>query len=222
MTVFVKQYGYYRTGTNYLRVLLNRNCDCFVCINHLGWKHGEPLDWNEWLAHPDKFVHEDLPAAVRDGLVRTVVMAKDPYAWLNSFLKYWRRSRYIKPRPKGGVFPEDAVIKKVDRLNQLYEIWNDFISNNYGMVLPYEWLLRDFNGNFRQLTTKLGIPLVNDPPRNVGKRVTSGRRLGKNRFSPSFFLERQYLDQLPKRDQDIVTDRINWSLFRTWGYEAIS
>ena len=49
MTVFLKQYGERRTGTNYLRALLLANCPGTVPLMHvLGDKHSPPVALDEY------------------------------------------------------------------------------------------------------------------------------------------------------------------------------
>jgi len=215
MTVFVKQYGYYRTGTNYLRALLDKNCDCYVCINHLGCKHSAPLKWSRWLDRPDKEVHPDLPEAVYTNIVRTAVIVKDPYAWLDSFLLYWRRRK----RPPKGDMSASQVVAKVREFNRLYKIWDQFVQDNYGLVIRYECLLEDFEDVFRNMAVRLNIPLVHDPPVNIEQRVDPHPHLRRRPFDPSYFTERQYLDALSPTHKSIVSENIDWHLFRKWNYD---
>ena len=53
---FVKQHGMQRTGTNYVRALIEDNWDTKVLVNVLGWKHGVSWwSWEEWIrAHRAK------------------------------------------------------------------------------------------------------------------------------------------------------------------------
>lgn len=111
---YFKQYGCKRTGTNYLRALLERNfSDVIVLMHTLGGKHEHPVDLETFLsyandpigfvvaatkAHPAEttlpFSTEQmefmkthavgLSKAVSDKQIHYLVSIKNPYAWINS------------------------------------------------------------------------------------------------------------------------------------------
>jgi len=58
-TTYLKLHGIARSGTNWLRAVLDANLmpEVRVLVNVLGWKHGYPWDWREWL---DAFAERDL------------------------------------------------------------------------------------------------------------------------------------------------------------------
>lgn len=225
MTIFVKQYGYLRTGTNYLRALLDKNCDCFVCINHLGSKHKQPMSWEEWLGNPDKEVHPDLPGAVRESKVRVAVIVKDPYGWLDSFLLYWRRRRNwpsgMRPRPKHRGLPEHEIINRIGRFNRLYPIWDEFAKQHMGAIVRYEDLLSNFDETFTSLAHTLDVPLVQDPLKNITGRVDPHPNMRRAPFRAGYFLNREYLDVMSDRNKQLITDLIDWDFFGRWNYGPV-
>jgi hypothetical protein len=67
----IKQYGLHRSGTNFLRIILQENFHVSVLTNVGGWKHG-------FYELPQKLGRE----------LDCAVCVKDPYAWVHSFYNY--------------------------------------------------------------------------------------------------------------------------------------
>jgi hypothetical protein len=106
--IFFQQYGTRRTGTNYIKDLLEINFANILVLPRLTWKHGTPATNQEYLnavfpMYPDMdvirlryFLHEcQSEGAVFEALANAVIfeeikhliMIKDPYAWIDSM---WR------------------------------------------------------------------------------------------------------------------------------------
>lgn len=213
-TKFVKQYGYYRCGTNFTQVLLERNFDCKVMINQLGCKHDPPKNWRRWLKNSDKPVPEGLAEAVANNEVPVIVTVKDPYGWADSFMLYWRKRK----RHHNEVTP--AFMKqRVAKFNKGYRQWSQM--NKLRIVVKYEDLLSDYEGTVRRIGERLKLTLLHDPPQRVEKRVDPHPHLRGRPLDPSYFLERRYLKNLPAKYKQIVTRNVDWKLFRRWGYKPL-
>ena len=215
MMTFVKQYGYYRAGTNFTRAVLEANFDCHVLVNQLGCKHDPPASWKKWLANPDKPIPAGLPRAVENKEVRTVVTVKDPYGWLDSFLVYWQS----KLRNRTNV--STAFLQgRVKRYSQCTAAWTERLSNAY--VVPYEWLLQDLDQTVRAMGHAPALQPRETTPVVIHERVDPNPHLRGRPFDPRYFLEREYLLNLTSNQKQVVTQDIDWNLFKRWGYEALS
>lgn len=203
--VFVKQYGYYRSGTNWTRAVIEKNFRCKVLVHQLGCKHDASVDWANWLKHPDKPIPSGLPEAVHANRVRVVVTIKDPYAWLDSFLLYQRGA-------KGGRSAK-RVAQEVKIFNQRYCLWAC-----HGQIVQYERLLSDYSGTLKMLGEALQLTSVDGGPHSIEARVDPHPDLRNAPFDPVYFLEKRYLQNLSKQHRDIVTATIDWSLFGQYGY----
>lgn len=99
--IWIKLWGLKRTGTNYVRFLLEKNFDCRVLSDVLGWKHGLPQrqpysDWHAWYPEwrperPPPQAETALQAS-REGRVRHLLLVRDPWAWIQSMARYRERS----------------------------------------------------------------------------------------------------------------------------------
>jgi len=134
---YIKQWGLKRTGTNYLRYLIEANFkDVRVLVDVLGWKHGLPVrypshNWKEWFPEwkPDfmPLTREEW-AAVKEADIQHVMLVKHPLAWIDSMSKYMNVD----------------VIKFTDpQLNQLALQWNTTVHSyfDFGMSVP-RWIYR--------------------------------------------------------------------------------
>ena len=69
----IKQFGLQRTGTNYLRILLESNYNVQILTNIGGWKHG----------------FYNVPQIMKKEL-DCIVMCKNPFSWLVSLHSFLR------------------------------------------------------------------------------------------------------------------------------------
>ena len=99
--IYIKQYGLKRSGTNYLRYLIEENFQGVkVLVDILGWKHGFPTqvasaNWKDWYPEwkPDKDpstpeMLQALKQAIQDRDYWHLLTVKNPFAWIASMAKY--------------------------------------------------------------------------------------------------------------------------------------
>ncbi len=215
--IFVKQYGYYRTGTNFLWQMLEKNFLCSILVNQLGCKHDAPKDWKKWLDKPDKPIPEGLPKAVQDNTVRLIVIVKDPYAWLHSFIFYWRMRK--PDRIDKVTLP--FLIQRTQFYNRNYRAWRDLIANHQGILIRYEDILLDYETEFQKVSDVLKLPLRGNRITIIEERVDSHPHLQKKPFDPEYYVKKKYLQHLKTDHLDLITNTIDWALFREWKYEPI-
>lgn len=95
--MILKQHGLQRSGTNYLRYLLEENYCSQVFINKGGWKHG-------YYVAPITLGYE----------ISCVLSVKNPYAWFISMYEYINGKSHKITNPKdriGELAPSDANAK---------------------------------------------------------------------------------------------------------------
>jgi methyltransferase family protein len=169
MPVLLKQYGERRTGTNYLRYLVQTNCDDAVVLMHvLGDKHSAPQPFDQiWratrgCANPDlEFVSRTTFAVERfhDDLEReradvAQIAGRVAAAFACGTIGYlvsikdpyaWVSSiaRHSQWRPSGRVQDGQRVAAACRRFNQLYAAWLSWARERPSSVVRYEDLLRE-------------------------------------------------------------------------------
>ena len=89
---YLKLYGLQRSGTNYLKWILEQNFNVFVLQNFRGWKHGEVLflskdeDYNRDLSVST--LNPEQKSEIKNQDVPRIAIKKDIHAWLVSYYKY--------------------------------------------------------------------------------------------------------------------------------------
>ena len=187
----LKEYGCQRSGTNFLRVILQENYEVRLLTNIGGWKHG----------------FYELPSRLHRE-VDCVICVKDPYAWLisqynfrhprkeTSFATYLRTPLTVGRPPRGQVSSSSPVKLWVT----MYKHWLSFdLLHRRKFLLRYEQVLADPEGSIREVVSALGLR------RHHPLRYRIARRLGLAGSSPEFFLPTVHLMGVPNkyRDKDI-------------------
>jgi len=89
---YLKLYGLQRSGTNYLKWIVEQNFECFVLQNWLGWKHGKVLYLKD-----DESYYRDLcrceltteqKAEIKFVNTPRIAIKKNVHSWLVSMHRY--------------------------------------------------------------------------------------------------------------------------------------
>lgn len=162
----IQLYGLFRTGTNYVSEILERNF--FVKIHKEGneyglnnkgfctnWKHGP------YVGH---LLHEEFPM---------VIVSKNPYSWLVSCYKYWQKyplgpeiesfsfEQFVKASP--CCLEGSATVPFMFRAKNLMQYyWNAYyhwtsVRSTKFFIVQYEAVLEDCEGTFNKLANFLEL-----------------------------------------------------------------
>jgi hypothetical protein len=185
MRIF-KQWGMQRTGTNFNKDFLERNCNCLVHTNVFGWKHGPRPDPAKWLKDsPEsrwrKYGYSRKALEGHIPCLEDIVVIKNPWAWVDSFSRY------------KGISVRETAGRPLDMYIKAYRDWL-----KHGTLFVYEQALEDPEAALASLDIEAGEA---DMPE---KRIWKGSKkkgvyyLGQ-KFDPSPYLDRAYLDKVPVR-----------------------
>jgi len=227
MTLYIKQYGYFRTGTNFLRDSLERNFECKVLVNVFGHKHAVPCNWRQWLstqgpAKLEKLRKEsgetprikDLEANFNN--IHVVTIIKDPYGWLDSFTLYRKRLLDLNGRKWFLSYLREEILQ----YNYVYRAWCT-VPNHLGLsrfLVRYEDMLRDYGACLHHLGKWLQTTPKHKKFQRVRKRVDPHAKLRGQPFDPDYFLSRKYMENLPPEYKELVTKYADWGFFSHYGY----
>ena len=251
MSTFLKQYGERRTGTNYLRYLLQANyADTVVLMHILGDKHSPPQPFDDlWQATRDTpepdvaFVERATRAVSRNsgdreradvrriaaevaeawqrGAIGTLISIKDPYAWVLSM------ARYEQWRPLGPLQDEERLVTACRTFNEKYAAWLQWARTNPSSIIRYEDLLA------RPEQTAVGIAVRFSLRRTSPAFVNTTARMARQiidadaietlrePFDPRWYINRAYLRSVPGVMREIVTKTIAWNQLGPLGYEPL-
>lgn len=215
---FIKIYGLPRSGTNFVQALLEENlANTKVLTNVLGNKHD--------FADPDSYVSEnfdgvcflgdwafkdvrpeDVFKSYKSGRILYVFCIKSPLAWILSYYKL----RKLKNPSAFESFSVKAAREFMNFWFQRISQWGAFVEKmgpGKSFVFDYEKVLMEQDSVFERVVKMAGLSrragAVSYLPFEM-KRGIEGVHAGSNlmsegkRFDRSFYLERKYLNQLPK------------------------
>ncbi len=222
---YFKQYGAQRTGTNYLKRLMEKNFEHVTVFGSvLGWKHGmyetgngykhECSSHQEWVErktrddgrvysvdnHPLKHSKDELMSACEN--LHYLISVKDPYAYVVSY-KRFRANKQPWDQTK-VVSWMSTYIKQYAQWRQLYDQ-----SPDKCIVVQYEQLLCNRDVVLSTIQAKFDLQkkhkqFVNEE-RVVKASTDHGLNIGKNSFDVSYYLSKQYMDEMPQDIHATVT-----------------
>lgn len=227
--IYFKQYGKQRTGTNYLKALIENNfVQTHVFPSIFGWKHGHPVDPDVWLEqhssgqdvysvdkHLLRYKRAELEKAI-DKPLNLLISIKDPYAFVVSYKKFRRPN----------IDWQERMVKQWCRdFNQKYRAWNKFCQNKPHMVIRYENLIEDYQCVLEEVHSLFDLQRKKDSwwreSRIVRPSTDLGVIYGVKKFDPSYYKNKQYLKDLPGDIKKVISDTIDWELMSIFKYNCI-
>lgn len=196
----LKQFGCRRTGTNYLRALVERNLDDVEVWDYEGgWKHGieTPTD-----RAPDGYL----------------IIAKDPYSWLLSMERYFGKSPPQKVwELLERAFTPEAHFKKTRGLllelyTTKYAYWLERTEDRPRVVVRYEDLLEDLESVLGEIRDAFDLQPTDGTFEDISGRLQA-RGPGeetetKGSFDPGYYREERYLEEYTTRDLELIAERL--------------
>jgi hypothetical protein len=216
--------GLFRSGTNYVRTLLEWNYDVTVNYDGYGWKHAVVPTFT----NASRFTYPE---------GKTLVVVKNPYAVLLSWYKYaTSNGRNIRGDTSSfGAFIRNRIYYRDDFNKSLapeyyfpnpVQMWNSVVWNHVsvaeqtgGFIVEYEDVLRSPEGTSARIAHKLGLNRKSDEfvhPQNVvrnmgdrGRRNERSRYVTKREFDSSYYLDKEYVREYCEDDLVFVTGSLD-------------
>ena len=231
----LKEFGAHRSGTNFLRVILQENYEVAVLTNTGGWKHG-------YYEVPKHLGRE----------VDCAICVKNPYAWITSYYNFRNPKKempfaeYVR---KPAIF--EGVGQRIECPNpmrfwvQMNEHWLSLeLKERRKFLFRYENVLADPIGAVQELVRSLGLkrrqPLLYKVKRAVGLAGSEPRfflpsiRLGavpqkyKNchiksgePFDAGRYTERKYLALFDPGSLEFINQQLDTSVLAQLSYPLI-
>ncbi len=215
---YVKVYGLPRSGTNYLQALFLRNFPRVeFLVNILGWKHGPAVNRYEWLLRSGK--RPELLEAIKDS-VHTVIITKDPFAWITSYCNYYFGES--SPASRNLTFVKDLTAQYCNLHRHWYEHFIDGVNSCKARFVKYEDLLMDFQNELAQLADDFKLK----PPSEWIDHTTQTKPSDDKQFRDTgnpfakkeYYLKRSYLKDYPQRLKEKLIKAMDKNLLDLLGY----
>jgi len=228
--IYIKQYGAKRTGTNYLKWLMESNFqNITVLSNILGWKHGlhpDKVDWsgNEWdHRRPQnskklvKLITEDLRDSYNNGDIRYSVIIKNPYSYYVSHLRLW---------PKNST--DQRIVDCITTWNDSYNNWYNLSqSSQLTRVTKFEDLIKNKKIELNKIANKFELRRITklvDTRKSLRalNEITKGQKKFKRKktFDPSFYLNKKYMSFISSRALQVINKHLDKTLMDIFSYEV--
>lgn len=227
---YFKQYGELRTGTNYLKRLIEINFKSVTVFGSvLGWKHGtydlgnqidNTKSHREWIDKktinnvvysvdnlPLKYTPEELYIASEK--LFYIFNIKKPIPFILSYKKF------RMPRKE---LTENIIKNLCKRYNERYTSWLEMFNRykNNSIIVPHESLLHDYSHVLFSLKTKFDLETYTAGFKNESKIVKAstdvGLLIGKQKFNSDYYTNELYLNDIKSSHIDLIDDLIDHDL----------
>lgn len=230
MTTYIKQYGAKRTGTNYLRWLLEANFkDVSVLTNILGWKHGPhptKVDWSgrDWdhrrtesSAKLAALVTPEIKKAHEDGLIRYCILVKNPYSYYASHVRLW---------PNEDKSDADYAHDLITTWNTLYTNWLELSkSAEWALVVRFEDLITDKESCLNRISSEFRLSAVgkiidtNKSLRALNETTMNQKQfIRKKTFDAEFYTGKKYMSVITQEALNAINKMLDPNLMDEFGY----
>jgi hypothetical protein len=225
----LKSHGAFRSGSNYLKALLELNYEVEVVNGHGGFKHA-PIPAlfdgrNQWQPPPDPVIGS----------------VKNPWSWLRSMWRYvnGRGAQHVEcSRPWAAFLRSSVTVTHGGhpgfpryRFASPMDYWNSMAANlasfDRGLVVRYEDALLDPVDTCRSIAERYDLPSrphdftrVAARTSNMADRPRRGLRdyVTGEAFDARYYLEERYLAEFSWRDRRLVRTALDDLLLRRFDY----
>ena len=217
----IKLYGLERSGTNYIKAIIEKNIINTRVLNNLyGRKHDpyiEP-DLNIYNPRTDPRVQTDLTESELEIIhqkfknkdVGYIILIKDPMSWMLSY----NRGVHVSNFPTQSVpLSQDSIKKYMKKYNDTYLNWynNLFLKKqDRTLFIQYGKLLTDYKSVLHKISDKFKIKL-NKNTEDIKGYMTTGldaayyKNITNVPFNKQYYLNKEYLEYFSSSDIDLVT-----------------
>jgi|10_taG_2_1085330.scaffolds.fasta_scaffold80598_1 hypothetical protein len=234
----IKQYGLERTGTNYIKALLEYNLeDSRVLSNMFGLKHEKYIKPNLVTYNPntDKNVITDIPpgqiAAIKNKFINKeiyyVIIIKNPYSWVISY----NNCQWIAAN--NGPLNKDKINRYIKRWNTVNKDWIDNIlkpntDKSFGVF--YNDLISQPDVIIKMISEKFNIP-ISPVFKNInnlmvpGTDVCSSKNISGAIFNKKdYYLNEGYMKEIHPQFIEIINNSIDNDIikyFNKWSIMSL-
>jgi hypothetical protein len=221
VTLEIKQFGLQRSGTNFLKVVLQENYDVNVLTHAGGWKHGR--------YEVPELLGRELDIAV---------IVKNIWSWLDSFYRWdpdFAELSFEEFLRRPLELRSDAGADRIYRADNPVRYWNEMnrhwlslsLERHRSFVVRYEDMLEHAEHAVGGLALALGLSRTREqfyvPPSSLEayyETYPPEEVLARGRpFDGEFYAERKYLQRFDQASRELVTAELDRELMEYLGYQ---
>lgn len=212
-----KVFGLQRTGTNLMVALMTRNFHVHSLEIGAEWKHGPVRRADRaWNNSPARFV----------------LCVRNPYAWLYSCYRYFRRAngvdRTVAPQFKRDpsvsfeefvLTPTYTFATPVHRWNEMYARWLRELPEDRTAIVRQDDQLEHQTSVLEAVEAKLGLHRKLPELQPIDRRVDIGAHLhGSYERDQKYYLNREYMAEYSPSLLEKVDQLLDSQMLDTFGY----
>ena len=248
--IFFQQYGTQRTGTNYSKELFNKNYKNAQVIEFLNSKHRAASEGPYTLTPPlqeyiEKTYPLDMQNEIRSAIfkqsIKNLVIIRNPYAWIDSL---WRMGLemehgvdshiyFQQPSPKQkniswlllrpsleeqATAVKNSIISYNERYRQWFGISHEIVRQE-DLLVSFERVLEYFEQKYHLQRREHNLSNVNEA---CGPYIQIGTETRDRNFYKDYYLNDKYMRSLPPDTIKLITETVDWELFKEVGYYPYS
>ena len=213
----IKQYGIERSGTNYIKALIELNSTAIVLSILFGGKHDKYFKiTKDFDPFENKWVITDLSKEqilqIKDQFLKDnilyLVSIKNPYAWFVSFREFCEKHKSDK------VFIQPAELDAISLIkywNELNFNWIDNLSSKNYYVVSYDKLIQSPFEEIRKIFNKFDIQFLNENIVGIENNMLEGpdthgsKNISENIFDKKdYYTSGEYIEKLSEYDLEII------------------
>lgn len=216
-------YGLQRSGTNYLKKILEQHFDVEF-INqengrdHPTHKHFRLYDNKELIGRPNYqniLVYKDFrefeeQITIKDEIAGIIVLSKDPYSWYISYSKWARKNRWPTP-------PHPYLLE----YNEFYRKWLQFSKENKKVLLiRYVDMLSERENLLQIIQNRFDLSKKQEETGSdkIIKKVPRSSRFTSKRLT--YYLKDEFLQEFKQRELEEANNHIDHDLIKKLGYKS--
>lgn len=233
--VYIKIYGLPRSGTNYLRKLVELNFFSRVLVHAVRGKHLTPMPISKTdISRVNNFGTEYLESEMeiprilkymRSRPVYTMIITKNPYSWMISY------RNYINSHENPNVQFTYYIDKSGEDLVKAVRWWNDTTRayirfkdefNNSVYIVKYEDLIHDFRSTLEKLGQQFRMTRKGKEFSPVEKIIGPGYTETGINFNENKYRDPDYASELGEQAIMLINKELDKQVMDSLGYEMLS
>jgi hypothetical protein len=217
---YIKEVGYFRTGTNFVQWLINKNfSDVKVLVNHFGYKHGNPANFFNNYDIDSKFnsfgnkttldATKSIKGVERENIlndwktdkIKYVICVRDIYSWLYGYGKY-----------KKTGFNEKYINEWNCKTREHYDF---YVKNKENCVLiKHDNLVSEPIKILEKIEQKFGLVRKNEDYMVSKKKANKGGGLTNEPINIDYYKEKKYMETFNENQIKIVNKVVDMELYK--------
>lgn len=212
--VFIKQYSVQRSGSNYLKVLLEKNStNVHMLIHTFEFKHSNGIHLDDKVKHNSKNKHpgnKEQVSAFKKGDLGIAISLRNPFSWMPSY-HLWKHNKGRSLRN----LKKEIIVKYAKYWLKKNKAYLEYIlDKNYKqfVIVPYQKLITNRGKMLKRIINTFSLNQKFNNIKNVDK-IAGPNPLKVSTHDDNYIKEQKYFNHFTDKQMRLVDDIIPTSFF---------